>query len=123
VVALVGAVASIVGFFFVRTAEGGDPQKGLNQGMFVSGGLMILGTVAAIYFLLPKGEIIVHDVLTNRSDPFTWVGVVMAVVSGLLAGIAVGMITEWYTATNRRPVETIVNASRTGHATTIIQGI
>ena len=123
VIALVGAMASIIGFFFGRTAEGGDPQKGLNQGMYVSGGLMVVGSVAAIYMLLPQGKFTVVDALTGQPADFTWLGVVMAVISGLLAGIAIGMITEWYTATNRKPVETIVNSSQTGHATTIIQGI
>ncbi len=125
VVALVGAVASIIGFFFVQTDEGGDPQKGLNRGMFVSGGLMIVGTIAAIYYKLPKGIEVTSDVITGSDETHVYgpLGVTLAVVSGLIAGIAVGMITEWYTACNRQPVETIVNASRTGPATTIIQGV
>ena len=44
-------------------------------------------------------------------------------VAGLVAGILVGMITEWYTATFRKPVGTIVEASKTGPATTVIQGL
>jgi K(+)-stimulated pyrophosphate-energized sodium pump len=47
----------------------------------------------------------------------------LAVVSGLVAGIAVGLITEYYTATFKAPVQTIVDASKTGPATTIIQGL
>lgn len=121
-VAVVGAVASIIGFFFVKTEEGGDPQKGLNQGMFVSGGLMIVGTIGAIYLLIPD-SVSVLDIVTGESREYSWLGVSLAVVAGLVSGIAVGMITEWYTACNRPPVETIVNASRTGHATTIIQGV
>ncbi|MDA8746545.1 V-type H(+)-translocating pyrophosphatase, partial [Rubripirellula amarantea] len=122
VVAVVGAVASIIGFFFVNTEEGGDPQKGLNRGMFVSGGLMIVGTIAAIHMLIGD-SVTVQDVTASEPTTYTWLGVSLAVVVGLVAGIAVGMITEWYTACNRPPVETIVQASRTGHATTIIQGV
>lgn len=122
VVAVVGAVASIVGFFFVQTEEGGDPQKGLNRGMLVAGGLMLVGTVGAIYLLLPD-EVTVRNIVTGEPNTYTWLGVSLAVIAGLVAGVAVGMITEWYTACNRQPVDTIVNASRTGHATTIIQGV
>jgi K(+)-stimulated pyrophosphate-energized sodium pump len=123
VVAVIGSIASIIGFFFVRTEEGGDPQKALNRGTFAAGGLMVVGTVAAIWWMIPAGDVTVRDVLTGLDSTFTWYGISAAVIAGLVAGIAVGVITEWYTATNRPPVETIVDASRTGHATTVIQGI
>ncbi len=125
VVAVIGAVASIIGFFFVQTEEGGDPQKGLNRGMFVAGGLMILGTIGAIYYLMPDDIRFTDTVIsaTAATNTFGPLGIALAVVAGLIAGIGVGMITEWYTACNRQPVETIINASRTGHATTIIQGV
>jgi K(+)-stimulated pyrophosphate-energized sodium pump len=123
VVAVIGSVASIIGFFFVRTEEGGDPQKALNRGTFGAGGLMVLGVVAAIWMLIPAAGVEVRDVLTGETTRFTWIGISTAVIAGLAAGIAVGMITEWYTATGRSPVGTIVEAARTGSATTIIQGI
>ncbi len=122
-IAAIGVIASIIGFFFVRTEEGGDPQKGLNRGTFGAGILMILSTVAAIYWLIPAGGVTVTDIITGKENAFTWFGISMAVVAGLVAGTAVGLLTEWYTATNRAPVETIVQSSKTGHATTIIQGI
>ncbi len=122
VVAVIGAVASIIGFFFVQTEEGGDPQHGLNKGMFVSGGIMMAGAIAAIYYFIPQ-EVVVKDILSGEVATYGWIGVSLAVVSGLVAGIVVGMITEWYTACERKPVESIIQASRTGHATTIIQGV
>jgi K(+)-stimulated pyrophosphate-energized sodium pump len=123
VVAVIGIVASIIGFFFVRTKEGGDPQKGLNRGTFGAGILMVIGTILAIKQMIPEGGVTAHDIITGETATYTWLGISIAVVAGLLAGIAVGMITEWYTATFRRPVETIVEASKTGPATTVIQGI
>ncbi len=123
VIAIVGIIASIIGFFFVRTKEGGNPQAGLNRGTFGAGILAVIGTVAAIKWLLPGGDIVVRDVLTGSEATYTWWGISVAVIAGLAAGIAVGVLTEFYTATEKKPVETIVEASRTGAATTIIQGV
>lgn len=122
-IACVGIVASILGFFFVRTEEGGDPQKGLNRGTFGAGLLMIVGTVLTIWWMIPAGGAEVKDIITGQVATYTWLGISMAVVAGLIAGTAVGLLTEWYTGTNRPPVETIVESSRTGHATTMIQGL
>jgi K(+)-stimulated pyrophosphate-energized sodium pump len=122
-VAVVGIVASIIGFFFVRTKEGGNPQSGLNKGTFGAGILMVIGTIAAIKYLLPAGGITVADVITGEEVVYQWWGIAVAVVGGLAAGIAVGVLTEFYTATFKSPVGTIVEASRTGPATTVIQGI
>ncbi|MFH1810094.1 MAG: sodium-translocating pyrophosphatase [Pseudomonadota bacterium] len=123
VIAVIGIVMSIIGFFFVRTKEGGNPQTGLNMGTFGAGALMVLGTVGAIYWLLPKDGIKVIDIITKQEAVYQWWGVAVAVIGGLGAGIAVGMLTEYYTATFKGPVGTIVEASKTGPATTVIQGI
>jgi len=122
-IAVIGIVASIIGFFFVRTKEGGNPQTGLNMGTFGAGAIMVIGTALAIKYLMPAGEITVTDILTGEAITYTWWGIAVAVVAGLAAGIAVGLLTEYYTATEKTPVGTIVNASKTGAATTIIQGI
>ncbi|MCG6947763.1 MAG: sodium-translocating pyrophosphatase [Acidobacteria bacterium] len=121
-IAMIGVVSSFLGFFLVRTKEGGDPQKGLNRGTFGAGILMVIGTIIAIKALMPAGKFQVHDVIAG-TPTYDWVGIAVAVVAGLIAGILVGMITEWYTATFRKPVGTIVEASKTGAATTVIQGI
>jgi K(+)-stimulated pyrophosphate-energized sodium pump len=123
VLAVVGMVASIIGFFFVRTKEGGNPQHGLNQGEFIAGGLMVVGAIFAIKQLIPAGGVQVTDIITGQAQTYQWWGIVCAVVAGLLAGILIGLVTEYYTATFKRPVGTIVEASKTGPATTVIQGI
>jgi K(+)-stimulated pyrophosphate-energized sodium pump len=123
VIALIGVVASFLGFFLVRTKEGGDPQQGLNRGTFGAGILMIIGTVIAIKQMIPAGGVTVPDIITGNATTYQWWGISLAVVAGLVAGIVVGLITEWYTATFRSPVGTIVEASKTGAATTVIQGL
>ena len=122
-IAVVGIVASIIGFFFVRTKEGGNPQTGLNMGTFGAGALMVVGTLIAIKWLVPAGGVTVNDIITGEPATYTWVGLAIAVIAGLAAGIAVGLLTEFYTATEKKPVESIIEASKTGPATTIIQGI
>jgi K(+)-stimulated pyrophosphate-energized sodium pump len=123
IICVIGVIASILGTLFVRTPEGGDPQRALNMGTFGAGGLMILGSVGAIRWLIPEGGITVVDAVTSRPETFQWWGVALSVVSGLVAGGAIGLVTEYYTATFREPVGTIVDAARTGPATTVIQGV
>jgi K(+)-stimulated pyrophosphate-energized sodium pump len=122
-IAVVGIVASIIGFFFVRTKEGGNPQTGLNMGTFGAGGLMVVGTLFAIRWLMPAGGVTVNDIITGEPATYSWIGLSIAVIAGLAAGIVVGLLTEFYTATGKKPVESIIEASKTGPATTIIQGI
>jgi K(+)-stimulated pyrophosphate-energized sodium pump len=122
-IAMIGIVASIIGTFFVRTKEGGNPQTALNMGTFSAAGLMIILTVGALYFLLPKEPFDVANPLTGTTATYQWWGVAIAIIAGLVAGTLVGITTEYYTATRRKPVETIVEAAKTGPATTIIQGL
>jgi K(+)-stimulated pyrophosphate-energized sodium pump len=123
VIAIIGIVASFLGFFLVRTKEGGDPQQGLNRGTFGAGILMVIGTIFAIKQMIPAAGVSTTDIITGEQVVHQWWGIALAVVAGLVAGILVGMITEWYTATFRSPVGTIVEASKTGAATTVIQGL
>jgi K(+)-stimulated pyrophosphate-energized sodium pump len=120
---LIGLVASIVGFFMVRTKEGGNPQAGLNRGTFGAGILMVVGTIFAIKLMFPAGAVKVVGLISGTEATYEWWGLAIAVVAGLAAGIGVGVLTEFYTATNKAPVETIIEASKTGAATTVIQGI
>jgi K(+)-stimulated pyrophosphate-energized sodium pump len=122
-IAVVGIVSSIIGFFFVRTKEGGNPQTGLNLGTFGAGGLMVVLTLVAIKWLIPAQGVTVTDIITNAEKTYHWWGIAIAVIAGLAAGIAVGILTEFYTATYKKPVGSIVEASKTGPATTVIQGI
>jgi len=114
VLAAVGIIMSIIGTFFVRVKEGGNPQTALNVGEFGSAGLM----VAASYF-------IIHAMIPESIEglPFGAMGIFLATIAGLVAGLGVGKITEYYTGTGSKPVNSIVKQSETGAATNIIAGL
>jgi K(+)-stimulated pyrophosphate-energized sodium pump len=116
VIAGFGIVLSIIGTFFVRTKEGGNPQVALNVGTFLTAGLMAVVTVVIIKFMLPEQ-------FTVGETTFHWWGIALATIIGLAAGVAIGMVTEHYTAENRGPVQSIAAASQTGAATNIIKGL
>ena len=113
VLAAVGIIMSIIGTLFVKVKDGGSPHKALNLGEFGSAGLMII----ASYF-------IIHAMLEGTTDlPFGAIGVFWATIAGLVAGLLVGKVTEYYTGTGTKPVTSIVEQSETGSATNIIAGL
>ncbi|MEZ5013615.1 MAG: sodium-translocating pyrophosphatase [Chitinophagales bacterium] len=118
----VGILTSIIGTFFVRVKEGGNPQKALNGGAIGSSIAMVVLSYFIITWLLPA-KFTFHDVLYNVDRTITAMGIFLATVVGLLAGTAIGFITEYYTGTGKKPVIKIVNQSSTGTATNIISGL
>ena len=115
-IASTGIIMSIIGTFFVRVKEGGSPHAALNTGEFVSAGLMIVATYFLIDFFLPESW-------SFNGKEYSSIGVFYATIAGLLAGLGVGKVTEYYTATGTSPVKSIVKQSDTGAATTIISGL
>ncbi len=127
VLAGVGIVMSFLGTFFVKVKEGGNPQKALNSGEFVSSIIMIIASYFIIKWMLPT-EWYFKDPLYDWADPeygnrYTAMGVFWATVIGLVAGVLVGLVTEYYTGTGKKPVLSIVRQSSTGAATNIIAGL
>ncbi len=120
--AATGIIVSIIGTFFVRTKEGGNPQNALNIGTFGAGALMVIASWFVIKAFIPESVTIPNPFGTEPIQTGT-LGVFLATVYGLLAGIAIGMITEYYTAENRSPVHGIAKESLTGAATNIIAGL
>ncbi|WP_347922876.1 sodium-translocating pyrophosphatase [Pontimicrobium sp. SW4] len=116
VLGAVGIIMSIIGTFFVKVKDGGNPQTALNIGEFGSAGLMAIAT----YFLIQE---FIPETFNLNGVEYTSIGVFFAVIAGLIAGLAVGKITEYYTATGKKPVMSIVRQSETGSATNIIAGL
>lgn len=114
--AATGIIASIIGTFFVRVKEGGDPQKALNFGEFFSAGLMLIASWFIIQWMLPA-------TWTFGGEDYTSSGVFWATIFGLASGLLIGLVTEHYTGTGTKPVLSIVKQSVTGSATNIIAGL
>ena len=110
----VGIVMSIIGTFFVRVKEGGSPHAALNLGEFGSAGLMLIASYFLINAFIPESV---------EGLPSGAMGVFYATIAGLVAGLAVGKVTEYYTGTGTKPVNSIVKQSETGAATNIIAGL
>ena len=103
IVAMIGLVASIIGIRSIRAMTNLDPADVLRYATFVSAVVMLMGAYVAITAMdLPKG-------------------VFVALLVGCLAGIVIGLITEYYTA--GKPVIRIAEASKTGVATVMITGL
>ncbi|WP_209401922.1 sodium-translocating pyrophosphatase [Pseudozobellia sp. WGM2] len=114
VLAAVGILMSIIGTFFVKVKDGGNPQTALNIGEFGSAGLMVVASWFIIHALIPESV---------EGLPAGANGIFFATLAGLVAGLGVGKITEYYTGTGTKPVNSIVEQSETGAATNIIAGL
>lgn len=121
-IASIGIVMSIIGTFFVKVKEGGNPQKALNTGELVSSVLTIIAMYFLIQYFLPASWQF-HDVLYNTDRTITSLGVFIATAVGLTAGVLIGFITEFFTGTGTKPVKMIAKQSVTGSATNIISGL
>ncbi len=115
-IAAVGIVLSVIGTFFVNVKEGGNPQKGLNTGEFGTTALMVV----ALYFLVTQ---FLPESWTFDNVTYTSMGVFWATIIGLIAGTLIGLITEYFTGIDYKPVQLIAEQSVTGAATNIIAGL
>jgi len=116
VIAGLGILISLAGTFLVRTREGGDPGMALHAGTIGSAVLMLAGIWVSAQWLL-DGTYVIEEVEFGAN------GVFFATVAGLVAGVAIGLITEYYTSEARGPARGIADASQTGSATNIIAGL
>ncbi|ULQ54396.1 sodium-translocating pyrophosphatase [Flavihumibacter fluvii] len=117
-----GIIFSIVGTWFVRISESAGisteaVQKALNMGNWGSVVLSAIACFFLVQYILPD------TTLTLRGFEFTRMDVFYAIVVGLVVGILMSIITEYYTAMGKRPVNSIIRQSATGHATNIIGGL
>jgi len=121
VLAAVGILTSIIGTFFVKVKEGGNPHHALNLGEFGSAAILLALTFWVIRWMLPESW--VTGVGTDAERTITSLGVFWSILIGLASGLAIGKITLHYTGTGTGPVKLIVRQSMTGSATNIIAGL
>ena len=117
VLAAVGIIVSILGTFFVKVKDGGNPHTALNIGEFGSAAVMVVVS----YFII--GEFMPESWVSVGGITYTSNGIFFATLAGLFAGLGIGKITEYYTGTGTGPVLSIVRQSLTGGATNIIAGL
>ena len=116
-IAGLGIIASVIGFTLIRISDDkGNVQRALNFGNWTS---IILVTIAS-YFLVTW---MLPAELSLRGRDFSNVDVFYAIVVGSIVGALMSIVTEYYTSMGRRPVNSIVAQSDTGHATNIIGGL
>jgi len=120
-IAGIGIILSIIGTLFVRISDKAGlntatVQNALNMGNY---GSMIL-TAVVCYFLVGN---VLPETMYLRGLEFTRNGVIGAIGVGLVVGVLMSIITEYYTAMGKRPVLSIIKQSSTGHATNIIGGL
>ena len=108
--AALGVLCSILGTFFVKTKEGASQKNlltALRTGTYISSVLIAICAWFAIHWLLPAEH----------------TGIYVAILSGLIAGIAIGYFTEYYTDSSYKPTQALSATSETGSATIIIGGL
>jgi len=113
-------LTSIVGTFFVKLGANGSIMGALYKGLIVTGILSVVGLGAATSLTIGWGEILPASATTPAITGWNlfWCGIVGLIVTALIV-----VITEYYTGTNKRPVNSIAQASVTGHGTNVIQGL
>lgn len=117
IIAGLGIVFSIIGAALVKVGnENGNVQRALNMGNWTSVVLTVVASYPLVMWLMP-------ETMVTRGYEFTNFDVFLAILIGSIVGGLMSVVTEFYTAMGKRPVNSIIKQSATGHATNIIGGL
>ena len=106
-IAAMGLVASIIGALIVKLSIKGNPGAALNRGSFTTWAIFAVLLFAATFFS-GLGE--------------SWLGVFLPTVAGLIAGVVIGLTSDYFTSIDRGPAQKVAKASTTGAAINILTG-
>jgi K(+)-stimulated pyrophosphate-energized sodium pump len=113
-----GILFSIIGTWFVRIKDDkSNVQNALNLGNWASMAITVVASYFIVMYMLPDG------IISLRGVEFTKMGVFGAILVGTVVGAIMSIVTEYYTAMGKPPVNSIIQQSSTGHATNIISGL
>jgi K(+)-stimulated pyrophosphate-energized sodium pump len=107
VLAALGIVSSVIGTFFVRVTKG-KAQHALDKGIWSASVIMGVLSFFVIGWIIPNSH---------------GLGVFYSMLAGLIAGVLIGLSTEYYTSDHRRPTQEVAEAAKTGAGTNLIQGL
>jgi len=106
-----GIVSSLIGVIWVKIGPTKDPQSALNRGTYLGAGLMILGA----FFIIRS--------LGTSYNGYSILGPFWAIIVGVLAGIIIGKVSEYYTSSKYKPVRELAESAQSGPAVTVVNGL
>jgi K(+)-stimulated pyrophosphate-energized sodium pump len=121
--AAAGIFSSMIGTFFVRVKEGGNPQNALNIGQLIAAVIMVGLSYFIITAILPERWIFIDALYGDVAREITSFNIFLASLIGLISGLIIGYSTEFFTGLNYYPVRIIARQSTSGSATNIISGL
>ena len=116
-VAAFGIIASAIGTFFVKATDEHHLHSALFKGLVVASILVIIASAALTF----TGMVDLPETLTN--DQPAAMALFVSIIAGLIVGVLIGKVTEYYTAMEAKPAQYIAKQSNTGPATNIIHGL
>jgi len=106
-----GIISSLFGVFWVKIASSRDPQSALNGGTYIAAVSMIIGS----FFIIRS--------LGAPYEGYSILGPFWAIIAGVLAGLIIGKVSEYYTSSKYRPVRELARSCQSGPAVTVVNGL
>jgi K(+)-stimulated pyrophosphate-energized sodium pump len=113
-------ITSIIGTYMVKLGRKGSIMGALYKG-FWTATLLAVPAIYGVFWYTLKGDL--GQTITTTSSSFPVTNLIWSCFIGLAVTALIVWITEYYTGTNYRPVQSIARASQTGHGTNVIQGL
>jgi len=118
ILASLGIVSSIIGTFGVYCSKNVSLQNSLNIGGYIANAMMVLGSYIIVFYMLPE----LYSI-SGSAIIYSKFGVFISIIAGLLGGIIIGLLTQYYCSKGYYPVCEIIKSTDTGVATSIISGL